>query len=81
MSEKNPKRSRFDNVQDGIKRLVLYGICAVLVVALFKLAFAYALMIPQLIMVRLKTDIAAMGFILAGILFLTVLIAARKRKN
>lgn len=81
MSEKSPKRSRFDNVQDGIKRLVLYGIGAVLVVALFKLAFAYALMIPQLIMVRLKTDIAAMGFILAGILFLTVLIAARKRKN
>lgn len=81
MSEKNPKRSRFDNVQDGIKRLVLYGIGAVLVVALFKLAFAYALMIPQLIMVRLKTDIAAMGFVLAGILFLTVLIAARKRKN
>ena len=81
MSEKNPKRSRFDNVQDGIKRLVLYGIGAVLVVALCKLAFAYALMIPQLIMVRLKTDIAAMGFILAGILFLTVLIAARKRKN
>ena len=81
MSEKNPKRSRFDNVQDGIKRLVLYGVGAVLVVALFKLAFAYALMIPQLIMVRLKTDIAAMGFILTGILFLTVLIAARKRKN
>ena len=81
MSEKNPKRSRFDNVQDGVKRLVLYGAGAVLVVALFKLAFAYALMIPQLIMVRLKTDIAAMGFILAGILFLTVLIAARKRKN
>lgn len=46
MSEKNPKRSRFDNVQDGVKRLVLYGAGAVLVVALFKLAFAYALMIP-----------------------------------
>ena len=70
MSEKNPKRSRFDNVQDGV-----------LVVALFKLAFAYALMIPQLIVVRLKSDMAAVGFILAGILLLTVLIAARKRKN
>lgn len=81
MSEKNPKRSRFDNVQDGIKRLVLYGIGAVLVVALFKLAFTYALMIPQLIVVRLKSDMAAVGFILAGILLLTVLIAARKRKN
>ena len=81
MSEKNPKRSSFDNVQDGIKRLVLYGIGAVLVVALFKLAFTYALMIPQLIVVRLKSDMAAVGFILAGILLLTVLIAARKRKN
>ncbi|WP_315572299.1 hypothetical protein [Lancefieldella rimae] len=81
MSEKNPKRSRFDNVQDGIKRLVLYGVGAVLVVALFKLAFTYALMIPQLIVVRLKSDMAAVGFILAGILLLTVLIAARKRKN
>ena len=81
MSEKNPKRSRFDNVQDGIKRLVLYGIGAVLVVALFKLAFTYALMIPQLIVVRLKSDMAAVGFILVGILLLTVLIAARKRKN
>ena len=81
MSEKNPKRSRFDNVQDGVKRLVLYGAGAVLVVALFKLAFGYALMIPQLIVVRLKSDMAAVGFILAGILLLTVLIAARKRKN
>ena len=81
MSEKNPKRSRFDNVQDGIKRLVLYGIGAVLVVVLFKLAFAYALMIPQLIMVRLKSDMAAVEFVLAGILLLIVLIAARKRKN
>ena len=81
MSEKNPKRSRFDNVQDGVKRLVLYGAGAVLVVALFQLAFAYALMIPQLIVVRLKSDMAAVGFILAGILLLTVLIAARKRKN
>lgn len=81
MSEKNPKRSRFDNVQDGVKRLVLYGAGAVLVVALFKLAFAYALMIPQLIMVRLKSDMAAVGFVLAGILLLTVLMAASKRKN
>ena len=81
MSEKNPKRPHFDNVQDGIKRLVLYGIGAVLVVALFKLAFAYALMIPQLIVVRFKSDMAAVGFIFAGILLLTVLIAARKRKN
>lgn len=81
MSEKNPKRSRFDNVQDGVKRLVLYGAGAVLVVALFKLAFAYALMIPQLIMVRLKSDMAAVGFVLAGILLLIVLIAVRKRKN
>ena len=81
MSEKNPKRSRFDKVQDGVKRLVLYGVGAVLVVALFKLAFTYALMIPQLIVVRLKSDMAAVGFILAGILLLTVLIAARKRKN
>ena len=81
MSEMNPKRSRFDNVQDGVKRLVLYGAGAVLVVALFKLAFAYALMIPQLIMVRLKSDMAAVGFVLAGILLLIVLIAARKRKN
>lgn len=81
MSEKNPKRSRFDNVQDGVKRLVLYGAGAVLVVALFKLAFAYALMIPQLIVVRFKSDMAAIGFILAGILLLIVLIAARKRKN
>lgn len=81
MSEKNPKRSRFDNVQDGVKRLVLYGAGAVLVVALFKLAFAYALMIPQLIVIRLKSDMAAVGFVLAGILLLTVLMAASKRKN
>ena len=74
-------RSRFDDMRDSATRAILYGIGIVLAIVFVRLAFAYALILPRLVIARFTSDLLGTGLILVVIVLFVVLALLHKRKN